>query len=172
MYIYRNYSIKRAINSTTISCRRNCVYGSIDSAISLLVFCDPLWYTKSEPIGNFERGGCLVRTIQEVNKIIEELCVSMASLFPQDQIEAILFGSYARGNAEPGSDIDVLILVDASRQDISARNWQVGDMAAELLLNYGVVVSPIVENRDYFNRNIGILPFYRNVAREGVRISA
>ena len=113
-----------------------------------------------------------MRTIQEVNKIIAELCVSMASLFPQDQIEAILFGSYARGNAEPGSDIDVLILVDASRQDISARNWQVGNLAAEFLLDYGIVVSPIVENRDYFNRNIGILPFYRNVDREGVRISA
>ena len=26
-------------------------------------------------------------------------------------VEAILFGSYARGDAEPGSDIDVLILV-------------------------------------------------------------
>lgn len=113
-----------------------------------------------------------MRTIEEVSKIIEELCVSMASLFPQDQIEAILFGSYARGNAESGSDIDVLILVDAPRQDISTRNWQVGDLAAELLLNYGVVVSPIIENRDYFNRNIDILPFYRNVDREGVRISA
>ncbi len=113
-----------------------------------------------------------MRTNLEVRKIIAELCSSMASLFPQNQIEAILFGSYARGDAEPGSDIDVLILVDASRQDISAQNWQVGDMAAELLLNYGVVVSPIVENRDYFNRNMNVLPFYRNVDREGVRISA
>ena len=113
-----------------------------------------------------------MRTIQEVNKIIAELCANMASLFPQDQIEAILFGSYARGNAEPGSDIDVLILVDASRQDISARNWQVGDLAAEFLLNYGIVVSPIVENREYFNRNINVLPLYRNVNQEGVRIGA
>ena len=113
-----------------------------------------------------------MRTNLEVRKIIAEVSISMASLFPQNQIEAILFGSYARGDAEPGSDIDVLILVDASRQDISAQNWQVGDMAAELLLNYGVVVSPIVENRDYFNRNMNVLPFYRNVDREGVRISA
>ena len=113
-----------------------------------------------------------MRTIQEVNKIIAKLCANMASLFPQDQIEAILFGSYARGDAEPESDIDVLILVDAPRQDISARNWQVGDLAAEFLLDYGIVVSPIVENRDYFNKNADILPFYRNVNREGVRISA
>lgn len=113
-----------------------------------------------------------MRTIQEVNKIIEELCASIASLFPQNKIEAILFGSYARGDAEPGSDIDVLILVDASRQDISARNWQVGDLAAEFLLDYGIVISPIVENRDYFNRNVNVLPFYRTVVQEGVRVGA
>ena len=54
-------------------------------------------------------------TNQEVKKIVEELCCSVASLFPQNKIEAILFGSYARGDAGPGSDIDVLVLVDASR---------------------------------------------------------
>lgn len=57
-------------------------------------------------------------TNQEVKKIVEELCGSVASLFPQNKVAAILFGSYARGDAETGADIDVLILVDASRQDI------------------------------------------------------
>ena len=85
---------------------------------------------------------------------------------------AILFGSYARGDADPGSDIDELLLVDASRQDISDRNWQVGNLAAELLLNHGIVVSPFVENREYFNRNLQLFPFYRGIEREGVRISA
>lgn len=107
-------------------------------------------------------------TNQEVEKIVEELCGSVTSLFPQTKIDAILFGSYARGDAESGADIDVLILVDASRQDISARNWQVGNLAAELLLDYGVVVSPIVENRDYFSKSVDALPFYRNVEREGM----
>ena len=113
-----------------------------------------------------------MRTKQEVTTIITELCGKIALLFPQEKIEAILFGSYARGDADSGSDIDVLLLVDASRQDISDRNWQVGDLAAELLLNYGVVVSPIVENREYFRRNLELFPFYRSVECEGVRISA
>lgn len=108
----------------------------------------------------------------EVAKIVSELCTSAAPLFPQSRIEAILFGSYARGDAEPGSDIDVLLLVDMPREDISAKNWQVGDLAAEFLMNYGVMISPIVENRDYFNTNLEVLPFYRNVDNEGVRISA
>ena len=104
--------------------------------------------------------------------IVAELCSRIALLFPQDKIEAILFGSYARGDADSGSDIDVLLLVDASRQVISDRNWQVGDLAAELLLDHGIVVSPFVENREYFNRNLQLFPFYRSIEREGVRISA
>ncbi len=113
-----------------------------------------------------------MRTRQEVTAIVAELCSRMALLFPQNKIEAILFGSYARGDADSGSDIDVLLLVDASRQDISDRNWQIGDLAAELLLNHGIVVSPLVENREYFNQNLQLFPFYRCIEREGVRISA
>ena len=111
-----------------------------------------------------------MHTKQEVATIIAELCNRIVPLFPHD--EAILFGSYARGDADSGSDIDVLLLVNASRQDISERNGQVGNLAAELLLRYGVVVSPIVENREYFNANLKRFPFYRNIDSEGVRVSA
>ena len=113
-----------------------------------------------------------MHTGQDVTAIVAELSGRIALLFPQDRIEAILFGSYARGDADSGSDIDVLFLVDASRQDISDRNWQIGDLAAELLLEHGIVVSPLVENREYFNRNLQLFPFYRSIEREGVRISA
>ena len=60
-----------------------------------------------------------MRTKQQAAEIIAELCSKVALLFPQNEIEAILFGSYARGEADAESDIDVLLLVDASRQDIS-----------------------------------------------------
>lgn len=113
-----------------------------------------------------------MRTESEIAKIVAELYSGIAPLFPQGSVEVILFGSYARGDAEPGSDIDILVLVDASREDISAQNWQVGNLAAELLMNYGIVVSPIVENKDYFNSNLEVLPFYRNIDREGVRFVA
>ena len=113
-----------------------------------------------------------MRTRQEVAAIVAELCSRIALLFPQDKIEAILFGSYAREDAGLESDVDVLLLVDASRQDIRERNWQVGEMAADLLMNYGIVVSPIVENRSFFHANIDALPFFSNINREGVRMSA
>lgn len=109
---------------------------------------------------------------QDVETVITQLGVGIASLFPRGKIDAILFGSYARGDADSDSGIDVLFLVDASRQEISACNWQVGNLAADFLLEHGIVVSPIVENRDYFIANSDVLPFFRNIACEGVRMSA
>ena len=43
----------------------------------------------------------------EVEAIVTKLCGEIAHIFPQDKIDAILFGSYARGDAEFGSDIDL-----------------------------------------------------------------
>lgn len=109
---------------------------------------------------------------REVNAIIGELRDGLCPLFPAERFDIILFGSYARDDAEEGSDIDVMFLVDAPRQAIEERQWQIGEVAAALLLEHGVVVSPIVENRKYFHDNVDLFPFYRNIQREGVRVSA
>ena len=108
----------------------------------------------------------------EVHAIIHELQNRLRALFPRDDFDVILFGSYARNEVRESSDIDVMFLVNAPRQAIVQRHWQIGEAAAEVLMEHGVVVSPIVENRDYFNAHAALLPFYRNIQREGVRISA
>ncbi len=109
---------------------------------------------------------------QEAYTMIRQLRGRINELYPQEQPDVILFGSYARKDETEGSDIDVLFLVDASRQDIAAKNWQVGAAAADLLLEHGVLVSPIVENRAYFHQHADTLPFFRNIQREGVRVGA
>lgn len=48
------------------------------------------------------------RNDSEIHAIISELCDSMRALFSWEMPEAILFGSYARGDAEEGSDVDVM----------------------------------------------------------------
>ena len=107
----------------------------------------------------------------EVRKIIVELRESLASVFPQEQFDVILFGSYARNDADDGSDIDVMFLVDSSRETIQEKQWQIGEAAAKALMDFGVVVSPVVENRAYYYANVDLLPFFKNVQREGVWIN-
>ena len=67
----------------------------------------------------------------EIETIITKLCGEVTRIFPQDKIDAILFGSYARGDAEFGSDIDVLLLVDSSREAIAEKNWQISEIASD-----------------------------------------
>ena len=113
-----------------------------------------------------------MRTREEVQSIVGELCAGLRKLFPGEEMDVILFGSYARETADDGSDIDVMILLDAPRPSLAEKNWQVGEIAAELLLEHGVLVSPIVENREYFEQNVRTLPFFRSIQTEGVKISA
>ncbi len=110
-------------------------------------------------------------TQQEVRQLIAEMTERIRLIFPEGLNRVVLFGSFARNDAEEGSDVDVMYLVDVPRSVISSRNWQVGAAAADLLLKHGVLISPVVENRDYFEKNEELLPFFRNVRREGVGIN-
>jgi DNA polymerase sigma len=62
---------------------------------------------------------------------------------PQHQI--ILFGSRARGDAEPYSDLDVLVIIDGL-VDEAAREW-VSDCAWEAGYAQGLIIVPVVVSR-------------------------
>ena len=64
----------------------------------------------------------------------------------------------------------VMILVDDSRENIAKKNWQVGNAAGDLLIDHGILVSPIIENREWFYNNANVIPLFKNISREGIRI--
>ena len=109
---------------------------------------------------------------QTLREILKYLCVRLRELLGASMQDVILFGSYARNEASDESDIDIMILSDMDRADISALQWKVGEVVSEILLDYGILVSPIVENRAFFLENQEVMPFFRSIDREGVRISA
>lgn len=59
--------------------------------------------------------------------------------------QVILFGSRARGDAEPDSDMDVLVVLD--EEETRELRHIVSDCAWEAGFNDGVVVVPIVVSR-------------------------
>ena len=58
----------------------------------------------------------------------------------------ILFGSRARGNADPYSDMDVMVVLDGA-PDEEARDY-VSSCAWEAGFKHGIVVVPVVFSRD------------------------
>ena len=108
----------------------------------------------------------------DINLIKKTLYHSFNDIFMDDLREVILFGSCARNEQEEGSDIDIMVLVSVDRNELKAYNQRVVKMASDLALQYDVLISHIVQNRDFFYEWADDLPFYRNVSTEGVRINA
>lgn len=75
----------------------------------------------------------------------------------------VLFGSRARGDAEPGSDYDILVLVDRRTEAVRGDLLRLG---GEWLDRYGALVAHVVRSEEEWKR-AEHYPFARNVAREG-----
>lgn len=111
-------------------------------------------------------------TTEQLNELLSKFCNAILSL-PQLKVrEIILFGSYARGDADEESDVDLMILTDIPREDIPSFRRELVRISSSLGLEYGPMVSPTMQNIDFFTQWVEALPFYRNVRAEGVSLLA
>ncbi len=86
--------------------------------------------------------------------------------------EALLFGSRARGDARPDSDVDVALIAYGLRDDVYDLSMRLADWSADVLLETGYVITPILipgEDWDFPDRYTNPV-FLRNVQRDGVRL--
>lgn len=79
----------------------------------------------------------------------------------------ILYGSFARGDDRPDSDLDILILLNkdkVTRDDEIKIKYPLYDIEFET----GQIISPLVLAKPDWETRHKISPFYDNVLREGV----
>ena len=84
--------------------------------------------------------------------------------------QSIVYGSYARGDIRPDSDIDIMILLDLSDVDIKKYRHQLSDMTFDFNMDYDVDIKPIAKSEEHYRKWVDNYPFYSNVNREGVRL--
>lgn len=111
-------------------------------------------------------------TQAQLHQILDHFAISAKNIYHEHLLSLTLFGSYARGDQDDGSDIDVLLLVDLDKMEIKHYRNELAHVASELELKYDIVLSPIVLNSSEYNQFKDISGFLRNVQREGVPIRA
>lgn len=89
----------------------------------------------------------------------------------KDLKKVIVYGSYARGDFDEDSDVDIMVLTSREEEMIRPVEYELYDVAFDFLMKYGIDISIIVKNEEHFKYWLGALPFYDNVQKEGVVIS-
>lgn len=105
-----------------------------------------------------------------INSIINNFAGKVKLLLGDRVKKIILYGSYARGDYNENSDIDIMILTDLNFKEIEEYRDKVSDIAFDIELEKGIIISPVIKNIDNYNTRINIVPFYMNVQKEGVVI--
>jgi len=106
----------------------------------------------------------------ELDNITDELSRSAKHLFGDRLRKIILYGSYARGDYNKDSDLDIMILADIDESDKSTLETQICKIASSTSLEHDITVCILLRDEQVFNDRIPILPFYRNIATDGVEI--
>ena len=87
---------------------------------------------------------------------------------PANVVDVRLFGSEARGDATPESDIDVLVVVQPDTDRVPLED-RVIDIAFDVNLDFAVYISPRVVTPGILNDPVWReTPFIKNVTRESL----
>ncbi|WP_288590589.1 nucleotidyltransferase domain-containing protein [uncultured Prevotella sp.] len=99
------------------------------------------------------------------NTILDDIRRSLKNNMPMGG-KAFLFGSQARGTAHPGSDWDILVILnkdvlepsdyDTITFPLTSLGWEIGEN-----------ISPVMYTQKEWDSN-KMTPFYKNVQRDGI----
>lgn len=102
-----------------------------------------------------------------LNTILGELRERLEALYGERLCRLMLYGSQARGDAEAGSDVDVLVVL-AGTVNPSTEIARTEFIVAEISLKYDVVIACVFISLERFEKRR--TPLLLNVRKEGVDV--
>lgn len=107
-----------------------------------------------------------------LDALLKETHAGLKKIFGDKLNDVILYGSYARGDYDSESDIDVMALVNLEKNELAKYRRTVSDFSNDIDLKYDVLLSVKLQDKFTFDKYVNALPYYMNIVREGVNISA
>jgi predicted nucleotidyltransferase len=102
-----------------------------------------------------------------IPRLLSELKAGLQGLYGTRLVGAYLFGSYARGDQDRESDLDVLIVLDHYER-YGEEIERTGALASELSLKYNISISKVfMSEHEYL---YGDTPLLRNLRSDAVAV--
>lgn len=102
---------------------------------------------------------------EDIQRIMAELKDKLSRLYGERLKGVYLFGSYARGEADEESDIDVLIALDCVG-NYSEEIDRTGELVSELSLKFGITISRVFATERQWLEDQTL--FFLNVRQEAI----
>lgn len=106
----------------------------------------------------------------QIDNITKAMAQEYRNVYGNDIVDILLFGSYARGDFDSESDIDIVAIVRGNREPLQKKLKLLWDASADIGLENDVIVSPTVIPYEEFIKHKSILPYYKNIEKEGIKI--
>jgi len=106
----------------------------------------------------------------KIINFLSELEEQLIKVFNNRLQKIILFGSYAKGNNDTDSDIDIMVLVDDN--DIKKYDDIILDITVDLSIKYAILPSIFLENIKNYLEYKNYRPLFRNIYEEGIELYA
>ena len=104
---------------------------------------------------------------QKVYSCLKDYIEIAKEVYGDKLLKVILYGSYARGDFNKESDIDLLFLVDTSPEKERQGFYDFLDKSFDIKLESELDFQPIVKSIRTFEHWKEYLPFYKNILKEG-----
>jgi uncharacterized protein len=101
----------------------------------------------------------------KIRKLLAELKQGLAKIYGDRLKAVVLFGSYARGDYQEGSDLDVMIVL-SDYENYGEEIDRSGELISQLSLAYGISISRVIMKELQWQKSD--TPLLRNIRAEGV----
>jgi uncharacterized protein len=107
-----------------------------------------------------------------LNLITEKVCAAAIEVLGGKLEKVILFGSYARGDYDEESDIDIMIIADIALEEANETRRKIHARMEYIDLEHDAVVCLSMACSDIFHKHQDISGLYINVRKDGMELYA
>jgi uncharacterized protein len=107
---------------------------------------------------------------EKIQNVLAEVLRRISAVLGEKLIAIYLFGSSAREEAEPESDIDIFVLINDG--NVRAYDDVLLDISVDISIENDCVISIMSDTKVDYDRMKAVKPFYKNIEKEGRKIYA
>ncbi len=120
---------------------------------------------KSGNYRNWRKRSVIHQSNPGLMKALCRMCNDLSVVYGSALEKIVLYGSYARGEQTPESDVDIALIL---RRDDEKKHDRMTDIVVDYELEQDTVLSVVTIDASHYRKWLRVLPFYTNVEKEGI----